>query len=101
VAEEEEPVGTVSAKSCPVPDKLTVCGLPGALSVMLTAPLRLPPAVGLNVTLIAHLAPAPKLVPQLFVSVKFALAAMLVIVIPALPLFVRVIVCALETVPES
>ena len=55
-------IGTV-----PVPVKPTDCGLPEALSVMLTEALRVPVAVGLNVTLIEQLAPAATLVPQVFV----------------------------------
>jgi len=35
----------------PVPFRLTVCGLPVALSVKLTAPVRVPVAVGVKVTL--------------------------------------------------
>ena len=35
----------------PVPARLTAWGLPGALSVILTAALRLPVAMGVNVTL--------------------------------------------------
>jgi hypothetical protein len=51
----------------PVPERLTICGLPLALSVMVTAPLRVPVAVGVKVTLIVQLFPAATLVPQLFV----------------------------------
>jgi len=42
----------------PVPDNATFCGLPAALSVMLTAALRVPMAVGLKVTLIVQLGAA-------------------------------------------
>ena len=67
----------------PVPERLTVCGEPEALSVMLTLPVRAPAAVGVKVTLMEHAANAvPVLpgspVPQLFVSAKSPLAAMLV-----------------------
>ena len=51
----------------PVPAKLTVCGLPVALSVIESFPVTLPVAVGLNVTLMVQLAPAARLVPQLLV----------------------------------
>jgi hypothetical protein len=37
-----------------VPIRLAVCGLPAALSVMLTEAVRGPGAVGVNVTLIVH-----------------------------------------------
>jgi hypothetical protein len=54
-------------ETTPVPLKATVCGLPVALSVTLTAALRVPLAVGLNVTLILQLAPAAKELPQVWV----------------------------------
>jgi len=44
----------------PVPDRLAACGLPGALSEMDRVPVRVPSAVGVKVTEIAQLAPAPK-----------------------------------------
>ena len=40
----------------PVPERLTVCGLPLALSETLSKAARLPLAEGVNVTLIVHLA---------------------------------------------
>ena len=36
--------------AAPVPEREIVCGLPGALSVMVTLPLCVPLAVGENVT---------------------------------------------------
>jgi hypothetical protein len=48
----------------PIPLRLTFCGLPAALSVMLSAAERVPDAVGLNVTLILQLAPAASELPQ-------------------------------------
>jgi hypothetical protein len=56
--------------SVPVPERLTVCGLPAALSEMLTEAVRLPLAEGVNVTLIVQLAPAATLDPQLLVCAK-------------------------------
>jgi hypothetical protein len=41
-----------------VPDKLTICGLVLALSVMVRFPVRVPRVVGVNVTEIAQVAPA-------------------------------------------
>ena len=58
---------TTGAVLVPVPERLTVWGLPAALSEMLRVPLRVPVAVGVKVTLIVQLAPAATLVPQLFV----------------------------------
>ena len=48
----------VVAVSVPVPERLTFCGLPLALSVMLTEAVRLPLPEGVNVTLIVQWAPA-------------------------------------------
>src|SRR5271167_2806495 len=41
----------------PVPERATVCGLPVALSEMLSEPLRAPLAVGVKVTLAVQLCP--------------------------------------------
>src|ERR1700676_2474461 len=43
----------------PVPDRLAVCGLPGALSEMDKVPVLVPSAVGVKVTEIAQVAAAP------------------------------------------
>ncbi len=51
----------------PVPVRLAVCRLPAALSVIVMAPVRVPVAVGVNLTLIVQLPPAATEVPQLFV----------------------------------
>jgi hypothetical protein len=48
----------------PVPDNVTCCGLPAALSVTFNIALRVPVAVGLKVTLMVQLAPVPKELPQ-------------------------------------
>src|SRR5437899_10601429 len=48
----------------PVPVRLTCCGLPPALSVMLIFAERFPLAVGVNVTLNVQLAPTATEVPQ-------------------------------------
>jgi len=76
------PVAAASEKSVPVPVSETLCGLPGALSVMLTLAARFPVAVGVNVTLIAQ---SPLLAPVM---------AMLAMVNGAVPLFVSVTLCA-------
>ena len=41
---------TLTEKSIPVPESFTDCGLPLALSVMESVPVRVPVAVGVNVT---------------------------------------------------
>ncbi len=51
----------------PVPVRLMVCGLPAALSVMLTEAVRVPVAVGVNVTEIVQLALAASEAPQVLV----------------------------------
>jgi hypothetical protein len=58
---------TLAAAEVPVPERLTVCGLPVALSAMLRDALRVPAAAGVKVTLIVQLAPASTLDPQLLV----------------------------------
>jgi len=59
---------TLAAAAAPVPVRLTVCGLPAALSEMLTDAVRVPVAVGVNVTLIVQLPPAATELPQVLVS---------------------------------
>jgi hypothetical protein len=54
-----------STGAVPVPERLTFWGLPEALSEMLRVPLRVPVALGRNVTLIAQLALAATELPQL------------------------------------
>src|SRR5947199_319858 len=51
----------------PVPERLTPCGLPAALSVIVTVPGRAPVAVGVNVMLMAQAPPAASDVPQALV----------------------------------
>lgn len=50
-----------------MPVRVMVCGLVGSVSLIVTAAVRLPIAVGRKVMLIVQLAPAATLVPQLFV----------------------------------
>jgi hypothetical protein len=51
----------------PIPLSGTSCGLPAALSVTLRAAMRVPLAVGVNVTLIPQLAPGANELPQVWV----------------------------------
>ena len=53
--------------AAPVPERLTFCGLPLALSEMLTQAVRLPLAEGVNLKLIVQWAPAATELPQVFV----------------------------------
>ena len=82
----------------PVPERLAVCGLPLALSVMLTEAVRLPLAAGVNVTLMVQLALAATELPQVLAWAKsLALApvrARLVMLNEALPVLVSVTVWA-------
>jgi len=80
-----------SEKSSPVPLSATVCGLPGALSLIVNVPGRVPPAVGSKKTPTEQLVPAATVLPQALISPKSAaLDTTLVIRSGALPLFVRV-----------
>src|SRR2546425_6707724 len=78
----------------PVPVRLAACGLPLALSVMSRAAVRVPLAVGVNVTLIVHWAPAATEVPQLLVCPKSPLlvpvTATLLMLSVAVPVLERV-----------
>ena len=56
-----------STGAVPVPERLTVCGLPLALSVMLTEAVRLPLAEGVKVTLMVQWALAATELPQVLV----------------------------------
>jgi hypothetical protein len=62
-----EKVATGPELVVPVPVRLTVCGLPLALSVIVMVAVLVPDAVGAKVTLIVQLAPADTLEPQVLV----------------------------------
>jgi len=57
----------LTAGAVPVPERLTVCGLLGALSVKESEAVRLPVAVGVKVTLTVQLAPAATELPHVLV----------------------------------
>ena len=84
------------APTVPVPVRLTVCGLPAALSKMLTDAVRVPAAVGAKVMLIVQLPPTATELPQVVVSGKSPGLAPVTpkLVMPkmVLPLFVKVTV---------
>lgn len=82
-----------------VPLRLTVCGLPAALSRTLKLPVRVPDAVGVNVTLMLQFPPAASEPPHVLVAAKSPLATMLVIDSVAPPVLDRVTVCAALVVP--
>ena len=86
----------------PVPLRLTVCVLPATpllLSVIVSVPRSAPVAVGVKVTLIVHDPLTARLVPQLFVWLKFALVAMLLILSADGPEFVKLTDFALLGAP--
>src|SRR5574337_1257759 len=58
---------TAGAAVAPVPVRVNECGLPVALSVMVTAAARVPVAVGVNVTLIVQVPLAATEAPQVLV----------------------------------
>jgi hypothetical protein len=101
VAEVEEPAAT-NEKSSPVPDRATACGLVAALSAMVRVAVRVPPAVGLKVTVTLHVplggTVAPEQVSALLVkSLAFVpLTAAVEITTFAPPLLVKVTCCALD-----
>ena len=86
----------VTLKSEPTPERFTVCGLPWALSLIVRLPLRLPEAVGANVTSIVQLELAAKLVGQLLTWAKSPVIWSVPTVKGALPVFLRITACAAE-----
>jgi len=95
---------TVGGVATPVPDSATVCGLPAALSVMVTDATRLPAAVGLNVTLIVQLAPPATLAPHVFVCEKspaFVPAIAMLVIDNGPPVLLSVIPCATLELPTD
>ena len=84
----------------PVPDRATLCGLPGALSVNSSEPVRTPASVGVKVTFTSQEAPAATVPPAtqgvtFFVSLTVAkakspLVAMLLMFSVPVPLLVSV-----------
>jgi hypothetical protein len=73
-----------------LPRRLTVCGLPAALSAIASVPLRKPPLVGLKVIDMVQFLPAAKVALQLLVCAKSPAVVMLAILSVALPVLVRV-----------
>ena len=86
----------LTTTAVPVPERLTDCGLPLALSVMLTEAVRLPLAAGVNVTLMVQLAPAATELPHVLVWAKslalVPVKARLVMLKAAVPVLLRVTV---------
>jgi hypothetical protein len=96
----------VTAGATPVPVRLTVCGLPAASSVTSSIPARTPTAVGVNLTVMAHVpfaASVAGLTGHVLVCPKSPgftpLIPMLLIVSGTLPLLVSVTTCPALVVP--
>ena len=86
----------------PVPVSSTICGLPGALSVMVKAPTLEAVDVGLNVTLMVQLVVGcSAAATQLSLSAKLPLAVMLENVIADVPSFVAVMLSGADVVPTA
>jgi hypothetical protein len=81
----------------------TVCGLPAASSLTASVAVRVPPAVGANVTLIVHEPPAASVEPQVLLWPKspgFApVSEMLAMLSGAVPVLVKVALCAALVLP--
>jgi hypothetical protein len=93
----------ILSTAMPLPVRVAVCGLPLALSVTVKVAVRVPPAVGLNVTLMVQLELAASELPQLLDWAKSPLlvpvTAMLEMLSAAPPEFVSVTGWAALAVP--
>jgi len=78
-----------SLATVPVPLRETLCGLPDALSVTDSFPVRVPICVGLKLMLIVQLAPAARLEPQVWVWLKSPVVAMPAMLSVDVPWLVR------------
>src|ERR1035438_2142996 len=95
----------------PVPDRATLCGLPGALSVNCSDPVRAPFWVGVKVTFTSQVAPAATVPPltqgvtflvfTTVASAKSPLVAMVVRLSAALPVLVRMTFFAAPLAPTT
>ena len=85
----------------PIPLNGSGLGLPTVAFVTVIEPLRGPVWLGVNVTVMEHLAPAARLDPHVFLWLKSPLAVRLLITTGELPLLARVAVCALLAVLTS
>lgn len=93
----------VAGVPVPVPVKVTVCGLPVALSVNTMVPLRVPVAVGLNEIWNVHGVPSTAMLGHCVrvAPAKSPLVTMLVNVTAVPPVFDTVTVCVALVVPTA
>jgi hypothetical protein len=93
------------AVETPVPVSDEVCGEPDALSATLSVAVAVPADVGAKTMEMVHFAPAASELPQVVVSLKTPASApdrvMPVIAKAALPVFMRVAVCAALLLPVA
>ena len=87
----------------PVPVSDTTCGLPLALSLTVSEPVRVPVVVGLNLMLIVQLPLTAREVPQVPKPPQVKSPAMVSVpkLMVELPLFVKVTNCAALIVPTA
>jgi len=94
VADVEPPLpALIEMEEVPVPERLTVCGEFGALSVIVRVPLSDAAETGVKITEIWQLAPMAARDPHVFVSEKLPVVVIDVIASGALPEFVSVMFC--------
>jgi hypothetical protein len=77
----------------PRPVSVTACGLPGASSIIFREPTKLPVVVGVKLTEIVQLTPAPRETGQLWVAAKSPAAVMPRMARGAFPVLLSVTVC--------
>ena len=91
-----------SSTAVPTPLRLTVCGLPLALSSRVKVPSRVPVPTGLNATLIVQLACGARLLEHVVAEMaKSAEGVMLLIVRDMVPVFFSVTFLAGLVVPSA
>ncbi len=83
----------------PVPDRVTLCGLPDALSATVSDPASVPAVAGAKITWTVQFALAATLEGQLFVSAKLPVVARVEIDRAALPVLVTTTGWAVLVVP--
>jgi hypothetical protein len=69
---------------CPVPERVTTCGLVTAESVNVRVPVTGPVAVGEKVTPTVQFAPAPMVAPQVLLATANPVLALTVAIVRAL-----------------
>ena len=89
----KEAAEVLAKGAMPVPVRLTVGAAPELLLLKVRVPVRLPRAVGANVTLTEQVAPAPRVLPQLLLWLKSPVMVKLVIVSAVPPVFDKLTLC--------